>query len=277
MYATFSRFKYSLEIYMTDQPNAEALEVSTEVENESTTPEQIAEAGTATEGNSTEEKPEIDYSKIIAEKAYEARQAKREKKELEEKLKALEAKNAPAEPEVPEIPDRYDFDNDSEYMEAVRKRDQALIERNKFEYSKELAEQEKQKAKQAEEEAKQKELSQKVEVYSSRAKEFNIEPSEMQHIGNVLEAYEIRSDIAEVILSDEQGPLIAKYLASNPHEVQQLNDSTWQNGAVIYSKVKEKASALKPRVTSAPEPAEVLTGGAAIGSGDTKYKVWWVA
>jgi hypothetical protein len=255
---------------MTDQQDAEALE---SVKDEGTQPEQNADAGTAQEGNS-EEKPQPDYDKIIAEKAFEARKAKREKKELEEKLKSLEAQNAPKEPEVPDIPDRYDFDTDAEYHEAVKKRDQALIEKNRFDFSKEQAEKQKLEASELEQKSKQEEINQKIEVYSSRAKEFKIEPDEMRKIGEILEVYELRSDIVEVVLGDEEGPLIAKYLASNPDKVQSLNSSTWMNGETIYKQVKESASALKPKVTSAPEPAEVLTGGASVGSGDSKYKMW---
>lgn len=255
---------------MTDQQNAEALE---SVKDEGTQPEQSADAGTAQEGGS-EEKPQPDYDKIIAEKAFEARKAKREKKELEEKLKSLEAQNAPKEPEIPSMPDRYDFETDAEFQEAIAKRDQALIEKSRLSLDKEQAEKRKLEAEQDAQKVKMEELNQKVEVYSSRAKEFKIEPAEMQKIGEILEVYELRPDIVEAVLDDEEGPLIAKYLASNPNQVQALNSSTWMNGESIYKQVKESASALKPKVTSAPEPAEILTGGASVGSGDTKYKMW---
>jgi len=256
---------------MTDQPNAEALE---SVKDESTNPEQNAEAGTAKEADQEVEKPSLDYEKIIAEKAFEARKAKREKKELEERLKSLEQQKEPELPSVPDVPDRYDFDTDEEYKEAINKRDQALIERNRYEFSKQQAEDEKKKSLEAEQENKNRELREKLEVYSSRAAEFKIEPSEMAQIGERLEVYDIRQDIAEAILGDEEGPLIAKYLASNPQKVQELNETTWQNGALVYAKVKESASALKPKVTSAPEPVDTLNGGANIGTGDSKYKFW---
>lgn len=257
---------------MTDQPNAEVLD-TTETVEENAQPEQIADAGTAEKEDATKESGP-DYQKIIAEKAFEAREAKREKKELAERLAALEKQNEPKEPSVPSIPDRYDFDTDEEYNQAIAKRDQALIERSQFKATEQLKAQQEQSAIKAEAEAKQKELNEKVGVYSGRAKEFNIDQAEMTQIGNVLEAYELRPDIVEAILDDESGPLIAKYLASNPQQVQALNSSTWQNGATIYGQVKESASALKPKVTSAPAPADVLKGGASVSSGPDGYKIW---
>jgi len=65
------------------------------------------------------------------------------------------------------------------------------------------------------------------------------------------------------ILADSDGPLITKHLAANPQEGYQLASmSPYQVGSFLDG-IKAKASALKPKKTNAPAPAERLTGNGA--------------
>jgi len=202
-----------------------------------------------------------DLQKIIAKKSYEAREAKREAEETKQRLAELEAKLAPPEPSMPEMPEYWDFENESDYKKAVHEYTKKVAEAQAFEAQKTAEQQRVQAAEQEAQLARQEQINKKVQSYADKAKRFGISTQELQQNGNLIAAYGLREDIAEVILDDESGPLIAKHIAANPQAIEVLNASNWQNGAIVFQQIKEQASALKPKVSNAPDPVETLEGG----------------
>jgi len=202
-----------------------------------------------------------DLQKIIAKKSYEAREAKREAEETKQRLAELEAKLAPPEPSMPEMPEYWDFENESDYKKAVHEYTKKVAEAQAFEAQKTAELQRVQAAEQEAQLARQEQINKKVQSYADKAKSFGISTQELQQNGNLIAAYGLREDIAEVILDDESGPLIAKHIAANPQAIEALNASNWQNGAIVFQQIKEQASALKPKVSNAPDPVETLEGG----------------
>jgi hypothetical protein len=60
-----------------------------------------------------------------------------------------------------------------------------------------------------------------------------------------------------VILADEYGPLITKYLANNVLELERVMSMPLASAAVYLDRaVKQKAAALKPKVNTAPDPID---------------------
>lgn len=249
---------------MQDQLNAEAVEQSEVSEAQTTVESQtIEESATSTE-QEQDKKPEItpEAQKIIAEKAFNEREAKREADALRKQLEELKKQNAPQAPEAIERPDRWEFDTDEEYNQAVDNYAERKAQIAAYELQQQQEVQRQQKQQYAAQQEQQKLLQEKAQTYTARAKELGVDAAELQHAGAVIANYGVRDDVTTAILEDADGPLITKYLAANPQAIDALNNSTWLNGQDVFRSVKEAASALKPKASSAPAPADILQNGA---------------
>jgi hypothetical protein len=158
-----------------------------------------------------------------------------------------------------ERPDPYEDDYDTKqtaYEESIRQ--SAVFEANKLHQQSEAQRQQAEKQRQY-----GADLNAKASTYNVRAKEFGISEQDLQQAGQMLGSYALGDDVAMFILDDEQGPLITKYLAANHADADAITKmSPMQAAMYIERTIKPKVAALKPKVTSAPEPATRVKGGA---------------
>ena len=107
------------------------------------------------------------------------------------------------------------------------------------------------------------EFNKKAESYSSKAKVLNISPEVLRVAGESIVSAQIPNDVQMHILSHENGPLITEFLGNNFTNLDELSrlDSA-SAGAYISSTILPKALAVK-RSTSAPNPADRVSGGSA--------------
>jgi len=212
----------------------------------------------------TEEQQRV-IDDIVAKKTYKMREAERQAEEYQRKLADLEAKQ-PKEtrPEVPALPDPYDDD----YAEKIRQRDEVIARRVEFDARQRMTqEQERQKAEQAQYQ-KQKDLEKQVDSYAKRAVQLGVSKEDLAQAGQEVARFGIGDDIATFIIGNDQGPLITKYLAANPTELDVIARLDSISAAVrIETIIKPKAAQLGKRKPTAPDPVETLSG---VGANPTK-------
>ena len=210
-----------------------------------------------------------DQQRIFNSKMAEEKRAKRDlERQLEEQKQQLAQVQAqlPQEtrPDVPALPDRYDFDDDNKYIEAMTARDRLIAEQVSFDERErirqgQLAQQQHQIQVQA-----QQDIQTKAKTYSERAEKFGIKVEALQVAGQTVAGYGLSDDIAGFILDNEHGPLITSYLSQNLLDLDALRYMTPMQAAVeISTTIKQKALNLKPKTTNTPEPVESLTGAGA--------------
>lgn len=200
---------------------------------------------------------------IIGKKTFKVREAERENERLQNEL-AEARKQIPQEqrPDVPTMPSSFDFDSDEEFNQAVASRDKAIADAARFDgrqtYANEQLERQQQEAQKADNDA----LQAQVDTYAGRATKLGVKTEDLQAAGNVVAGYGIDDSVVRHILKDEQGPLITTYLAANPVEMETIRSlDPISAGVYLSTIVKQKAEALKPKLTSAPDPVETLRGG----------------
>jgi hypothetical protein len=100
-----------------------------------------------------------------------------------------------------------------------------------------------------------------IDEYDKRIGTLGLDANDIARAGKTVVDYGISGDVAEFILQQEEGPLITKYLADNPLELDELRNMPPIDAALrINSTIKQAASALKPQASEAPDPAETLAG-----------------
>ncbi len=180
------------------------------------------------------------------------------KKDLDDaraQLAAIEA-NKPK-PEIPDMPDSFDED----FTEKMAARDQAIIAKAQFDTQQGVLVQQQESANQAQADAQAKTVNDAVAVYQSRTTELGLKAEEIDAAANVVAGY-VSPEVGMYLLSDADGPLMTKYLADNPLELDALrNMSPMQAAITLNSTVREASQKLKPQQTNTPAPAETLDGG----------------
>lgn len=207
------------------------------------------------------EPPKDDLQKKIADQAYKRRVAEREAENLRKQVAELQAKNQPARPVVPDLVDPLRV-NDVEFRQNVAEREEAIRQAAAHDARQEAIRSQQQAQEAARQQAQHEVLQEQAKTYSARAVQLGVKPEELQAAGKVVGDFGIDSSIAEMILQDDQGPLIVKYLAQNLAELDDLNQLSVPQAAVrIATSIKAKAASLKPRVSNAPDPLKPVRGG----------------
>jgi len=224
---------------------------------------QELQSDTATDtGENQEQKtaPIDAKQRAINVQAMEARTQRREKEALQKQLDELKA-NQPQQtrPEDPAVIDRYDDD----YEVKTAARDKVIREQAAFDSAQAVHQQQKQAVLQQKQIQQQQVLAESIQSYTDRAVTLGVGKQDLQAAGNTINQFGLDMQLQQHILGDEQGPLIAKYLADNPQEMLNLSALTPMQAAVmIESQIKPKATATGKQ-TLAPEPTELLQGGGA--------------
>jgi len=157
---------------------------------------------------------------------------------------------------MPEAPDPFDDDYDSKLADYNKK----LIAKAEFDAQQRFAQQQQLQAQQIEQAKKAEDIQQKAQAYTSKAGELGISAEDLQAAGNTIAQYGISEELTMAILQDNEGPLITKYLASNPADILDLNSMNPYIAGAKLMEIKQKAAQLKPKRTNAPEPATRIEG-----------------
>ena len=159
---------------------------------------------------------------------------------------------------VPPAPDPYADD----YAEQVIKRDEKIqqIADHKAEArSLETAQQQQQTEAKTDQERKDAEA---LQTFDANFLKLGLKPDEMKQAAQTVIENGISETLEDILLLDEDGPLLVKYFADNPVEQDNLSGmSPFQLLNHLNSEIKPKASLLKPKTSQAPEPPMTLQGG----------------
>ena len=171
-------------------------------------------------------------------------------------------KPQPTRPLIPEMPDKFDDD----FASKMSVRDKAIQEASAFDTGLIVSEQIQKSQVAAAQKVQSDALNETAKTFVGRAGPLGVNENQLQQSIASIEAFGGIGEVAEYVMSDENGPLIAAYLAENPAEVLTLQQlSSLQGVAHIVSKVSPKAVAMK-RTTNVPSPADSLGGAGATPS-----------
>ena len=251
-----------------DTDNSDGTEPETVTDNvsivddaiETPDPETVAEP----EGEPDKTSPEK-MQQLIAENAFKAREAKREAEVAKADLAALRAENAAeAQGERPDIPALPEDSYDPDYARKMAQRDQALQEAAAFDANEKLLQQMQQQAQVHQQESQQRSLNEAANAYQQRGIKSGLTTEQMNHSAQRVLSYPLSQDEQTFLLSEEEGPLIMKYLSDNILELDEFagQPQTPQRLVKLATDIKAKALAKKVPITETPDPtSEVRSGG----------------
>ena len=241
-------------------------EVTTEVTEtpEETTAEATAEPVEATEEstetNPAEENTQDGVQKVINKKHFEMKEAERRAEALAQENAQLRQQLPQAQrPQVPQVPDPYDDD----FEAKTAARDQAIGEQNQYDWQMQQQQYQQQVAQQQHQQAEAATLHKSVTTYTDRSEKLGVSAAELQEAGNTVAQYGIPDQITQHILDDDQGPLITKYLAQHPQEIEKMRGMPLIHAGIHISNVIKPLAAGMQRTSNAPAPVDSLAGGGA--------------
>jgi hypothetical protein len=238
------------------------------VENPETGSELATEAAetTASESEQTND-GEVNQDAInraINRKHFEKMEEKRRADALEAELAEFKRKEQESLQQsvnnTPEMPDPYDAD----FEVKLRERDQAIRNAERFAYQQQLQQQEQAARQQQAQQEQLKDVQDALKTYDKRALEAGMTTEELQQAGNLVGSYGVPDSLQLAIVKDPDGPLITKYLAANPSEIESIKNLDPYSAAMhIERNLRAKAVALKPKASSTPAPATDIRGSGA--------------
>jgi len=202
----------------------------------------------------TEEQQKV-FNDAVGKKVFKLREKEREAEQLRRRLEELEAKiPQQGRPVVPESPDPFAL-SDTEYRQKLVQRDQAIREAAAWEAQQQALQWQRQQAQFEQQQRQQERQQAEVVAYADRAKKLGVAAAELQEAGTLVAGYGIDPALVEMILADDHGPLLTKYLAKNQLELERLVQMPITMAAVrLATDLKAKAVAMKPKVTKTPDP-----------------------
>jgi len=251
-----------------DAEVSEVAEVETDTPMSGESPEESGDTGDNQESN--ESKPPLfseEGQQVFNAKMAEGKRAQREleaeKQKLANQLQEMQAQLPQNQrPEMPDVPDRYDFDSDEQFNQAKNNFVAKVQEISSFDANANAQAQYNQSLQAQAAQKQQEQIQTTVGGFNDNAKKHGIEAAELNSAINTVNQYGISEDLGLHIMGRNDGPLIAKFLAANPLELDNLNSVTPLQAAVmIETQIASKAAALKPRTTNAPDPLQPLQGG----------------
>ena len=231
-----------------------------------------SEHGEQVQAESNEQVEQVDEVALAKKKANEAfNNQYGEKKQLERDLAAQRAEVAKfqqAEREreaakystVPEMPSEFDYDDQASFYEAVKNRDDALRANERYTAEQSVYQQQQQLEQQREAQATQAKQAEIANSFTANAKKTGATDEEFNAVVTTLNNGGMTSDVGMAIMSDPDGYYIAKHLAEHPVEAHELNTMNPILAGAKFAELRQKASALKPKTSSAPSPATNLQG-----------------
>lgn len=230
-------------------------------------PEEAAELATDSDEESEDEPQESEEEKAkkvnqdkvnaaINRKHREMMEAKEEAERYKQQLSQYQSKAESNAPTIPEEPDPFS-DNYKQDKEAYNA---ALRKHATWEAEQSMAQSYKQQIEQANSQKQAEDEHEKVKGYAQKAKTFGISPSDLQQYGQSAGQY-LNKEMAMRIVSDDEGPLLTKYLAQNPMEAMQLSQMNDYEAAIhIERNIRPTARSLKTKTSTAPKPPTKVRG-----------------
>lgn len=208
----------------------------------------------------TEEQQAL-FNDAVGSKVKQLRRKEQEAAELQRRLQELEARiPQQARPDLPDLPDPFAL-SDEEYRQSIQRREQALLEQARYDSHQQMMNEQRQRMLYEQQQKQQETLTEQVKNYSSRATKLGIKPEELQVAGNTVAQFGMHDSVVQLILDDDHGPLITKYLANNLTELDELSRMEPTRAAIrIETLVKQKAASLKPKTNQAPDPLNTPRG-----------------
>jgi hypothetical protein len=224
----------------TEQPLVEVEEVQ---ESSAEGVEKPAAQAPAEEGKKVQfnEEQQRLIDRKMGEQVAKRRKAERDLDDLRKRLEALEAPRA-ASIVVPELPDPYSVSG-TEFNKAKLERDEALRKSVIAEQHNENLRQQQERLRHDREELEQKALQERGKLYDQRAKALGISDKDLLEAGTSLAEFGIGEKLAGVILKDEEGPLLTKYLSQNKQDLYELVNLPLEDAIVkLLTQVKRDAA-----------------------------------
>lgn len=247
-----------------------------QTDNESTPNELITQEDVQTDSGTVENGPELAtgegenpdtpnqeaVNKAINKQHAKYKAEEREKQAAQAEL--AEAKRKLAEFEaskpalsIPPIPDPYEDD----YEEKTKARDAAIIAKANQDERQSVLDSQQQSIQQKAEQDKIESAQRAVTAYRDKAKSIGVDEARLVQAENVVANYGIDQDQLQFIIGKDDGALIIQHLAANPIELDDLKSmNPFHAAEYINSTLSQKAAALKPRTSNAPDPVKPLNG-----------------
>jgi hypothetical protein len=226
-------------------------------------PDEAATPATPAEPQEKTASDEPDPQKTVAKYAFEARAAKREADALRKQLEEAKKAPQPERPAIPDVPNPLSVSAE-EHARLQQQRENAIREAALYDARQKALNEQAERAEADAQRARLEALNKSTQTYASRAVQLGVKPEELQQAGQVVAQFGLDDAVAELILGDDHGPLITKYLASDADAMERLASLPPLQAAIeIVTTIKPKAASLKPRVSNAPPPQESLGMGAA--------------
>ena len=199
------------------------------------------------------------FNEVIGKKTFKLRETERENERLAKELAELRSKvPTNTRPEVPPRPDPYTL-TEEQYRQAQEARDKALSDAIAFDARQAQYNEQARQIKAQQEQQRHEALVESAKTYTQQAVKLGVKPDELARAAKVVDTFGLDSNhpLVPMILADEHGPLITKYLANNVLELERVMSMPLANAAVyLATSVKQKAAALKPKVNTAPDPID---------------------
>lgn len=181
---------------------------------------------------------------------------KRRADELEQRLKKFESERPDVQTEIPPMPDEFDED----FKGKLARREEALLNKARNDALK-MQQEERRAMEQRDNERREFERLQAMQSqFNESAKRLGVEQKALDEAQDILVDYGVSGDLANILLKDSDGPLVVQYLAANPLDLHDIVNANPYEAGVLLASAKSKASSLKPKTSSAPDPATVLEG-----------------
>ena len=187
-------------------------------------------------------------------------QTRQQLEDAQKRLSELQAKSNDV--VIPPLPDPYDDDFDAK----VRERDEAIRRKAAIDAEKVTAQTQQSATLEADQQAALEQFQAKARKYDERINTLGVKREEVEKAAGIVAQYELSQDMIDLILENENGPLITQYLAANPLELDGLTSmSTAQAAIRLHSVIVPAAASLKPQASNAPDPIEDIGSGRGVG------------
>ena len=247
----------------TPQNDDVTIDDSAEVEINDSVPE--SETGEQVQAESDVQVDEVEVAKQKSNEAFnkqygQLKQAERDNEAQASKIAQFEQaereRAAAAVGNIPAMPDAFDDD----FEAKIKIRDEAIVAQANYNASNQAHLQQQQFQQQQAAQAAQVEQDKALVGYATKANDLGIKQDELNAAANTVAQYGLSNELVMHIVKDSDGPLITKHLAANPQDGHMLASMSPYLVGQFLTDIKTKASALKPKKSSAPAPSESLSG-----------------
>jgi len=240
--------------------NENSAENTNEGENSGNEDDDSSSSNTSGETDKDGDKDSEKQSKMefaFKKKAFQLQQERNKREAAEEKARkaeeALQKATAPKRPEIPDFPDALDTDYDSK----IALRDKAISDQAKYDQDILFAKRQQESVQQQVIEDRKTMLREKQQKYVERNDAIGIAPDEAKKYEDTVSKFITPSNAqtGEYLLSHKDGPLLVKYLAENPIELEAVAAMQPLDAAVyLATEVSKKAEGSRPKTPKTPAP-----------------------